>query len=144
MRALPILSLLMVLTLTGPVSARQVAEATLYKSPGCECCEGHAEHLRRDGYKVTVVPTGDMPALKRSYGVPTSLEGCHTILVGGYVVEGHVPDRVIDQLLAERPAVRGIALPGMPEGSPGMSGRKDGPFVVYSFGQGEPELYVLD
>ena len=60
------------------------------------------------------------------------------------MVEGHVPDRVIDQLLAERPAVRGIALPGMPEGSPGMSGRKKGPFVVYSFGRGEPELYVLD
>jgi hypothetical protein len=144
MRALPILSLVMVLALTGPASARQVAEATLYKSPGCEYCEGHAEHLRRDGYRVTVVPTDDMPALKKRYGVPTALEGCHTILVEGYVVEGHVPDRVIDQLLSERPAVKGVSLPGMPEGSPGMSGRKTGPFVIYSFGQGEPELYVLD
>jgi hypothetical protein len=143
MRTLPILSLI-ALTLTSPASARQVAEATLYKSLGCECCEGHAEHLRRDGYRITVVPTEDLSALKRRYGVPASLEGCHTILVGGYVVEGHVPDRVIDQLLAERPAVTGIALPGMPEGSPGMSGEKEGPFVIYSFGRGEPELYVLD
>jgi hypothetical protein len=72
MRALPILSLLTMIPLAGPISAREVAEATLYKSPGCECCEGHAEHLRRDGHRVTVVPTEDLPALKRSHGVPAA------------------------------------------------------------------------
>lgn len=106
-------------------------EATMYKIPFCGCCEGHAEHLRAHGYHVTVVETKDMTLIKRKHDVPQQFEGCHTIEVGGYVVEGHVPAKVIDKLLKERPAIRGIALPGMPDGSPGMSGTKNEPFVIY-------------
>lgn len=113
------------------LGAEDGAQATMYRRPYCSCCDGHAEHLRKNGYKVTVVESDDLAAVKKQSGVPQAFEGCHTILVGGYVVEGHVPATIIDKLLKERPRIRGISLPGMPDGSPGMSGEKSAPFVVY-------------
>lgn len=77
-------------------------------------------HLRENGYPVNEVTTGDVIAVKRQHGVPPRLESCHTALVSGYVLEGHVPADLIDRLLAERPRVAGLAVPGMPIGSPGM------------------------
>ena len=115
---------------------------TLYKSPGCGCCTGHAEHLRAAGYVVTEIESRDQAAIKARYGVPGELEGCHTAVVGNYVVEGHVPAEAVDRLLRERPAIRGIALPGMPDGSPGMSGTKREPFVIYAFGAGAPSVFA--
>lgn len=106
--------------------------ATLYKTPLCGCCEEYATLLRAAGYAVQVIATHDMPLIKRQHRVPAALEGCHTMLIGGYVVEGHVPFEVLARLLAERPAIPGVSLPGMPTGSPGMTGRKAEPFVIYA------------
>jgi hypothetical protein len=125
--------------------ARQ--RATLYKNPQCDCCEGHATYLRGHGYDVTVVPTHDLDAIKSRHGVPERLAGCHTILVGGYVVEGHVPAQTLERLLRERPPIRGISLPGMPQGSPGMTGRKEEPFKIFEFGRNgtdKPAIYAVE
>jgi hypothetical protein len=106
-------------------------DVTMYRQPFCSCCEGHAEHLRAHGFMVKVVETNRLSSLKKKLGVAPQFEGCHTIMIGGYIVEGHVPATVIRRLLKERPAIRGISLPGMPDGSPGMTGTKTGPFVIY-------------
>ncbi len=105
--------------------------ATLYKNPQCSCCEGYAAYLRKNGFEVEVKPTNDLTEISRKAGVPEQLQGCHTMFLEGYVVDGHVPVDVIRKLLSERPAIAGITLPGMPEGSPGMVGTKNGPFTIY-------------
>lgn len=130
--------------LTAPAAARTGSGATavMYKNPGCECCDGHAAALRSAGFEVTLVPTQDLAAVKVRAGVPAALQGCHTILVDGYAVEGHVPVAAVQRLLDERPALRGIALPGMPAGSPGMGGAKIAPFRVLSFGAQGTRLYA--
>jgi hypothetical protein len=118
--------------------------ATLYKSPDCDCCEGYAAYLRRDGFDVTVIPSNDLAVINREHGVPPQLEGCHATLVQGYLVGGHVPIRTVERLLAERPAIRAITLPGMPLGSPGMSGRQVEPFTIYAIGDGPPRVYAVE
>jgi len=95
---------------------------TVYKSPTCGCCSRWIVHLQQAGFVVTAHDTDNVAPIKRQHGVPQALESCHTALVGGYVVEGHVPADVIQRLLRERPAIAGIAVPGMPAGSPGMEG----------------------
>lgn len=122
-------------------------DATLYKNPLCGCCQDHAAYLREHGYRVKEVATHDLDGLRREHGIPEELYGCHTILVGGYVVEGHVSAPVIDRLLRERPKIRGISLPGMPPGSPGMTGRKTEPFHIYEIGDrgsNPPRVYAVD
>jgi hypothetical protein len=122
-------------------------EATLYKNPQCGCCQDHAAYLRRHGYTVKEIETHDLDGLRRQHGVPQQLYGCHMILVGGYVVEGHVSAPIIDRLLRERPKIRGISLPGMPSGSPGMTGAKLEPFKIYEIVErpsGDPRLYAMD
>ena len=106
-------------------------KATLYKSPQCGCCEGYARYLRSNGFGVTVKATNDLAAVSSKAGVPPELEGCHTMFIDDYVIAGHVPVEIIRKLLSERPSLVGVTLPGMPEGSPGMSGTKTAPFVVY-------------
>jgi len=106
--------------------------ATLYKNPQCSCCEGYAQYLDKNGFKVDVKPTNDLAEISQKAGVPDNLEGCHTMFVGGYVVDGHVPVEVIRKLLKEKPAVAGITLPGMPSGAPGMPGPKTGPWTIYA------------
>lgn len=122
-------------------------DATLYKNPLCGCCQDHAAYLRQHGYRVKEVATHDLEGIRIKLGVPQELYGCHTILVGGYVVEGHVSAPIIDRLLRERPRIRGISLPGMPQGSPGMTGTKTEPFQIYEISDrasGEPRVYTLD
>ena len=121
--------------------------ATMYKNPQCQCCEGYARYMRDHGYKVTVVPTHDLDQVKRENGVPEALGGCHTMLVGGYVVEGHVPVSTVERLLRERPPIRGVSLPGMPQGSPGMTGRKREPFTIYELSKepgGKSRVYATE
>lgn len=132
--------------LTGPATAATAsrANAVMYKNPGCECCDGHAAALRSAGLNVKVVPIEDLAALKARAGVPAALQGCHTTMVGGYAVEGHVPVAAVQRMLKEKPAIRGIALPGMPSGSPGMAGPKTAPFKVLSFGAGGAKLYAVE
>lgn len=98
------------------------SEVTVYKSATCGCCNAWIKHLEGNGFTVKAHNVADLDAYKRRYGVTPQLAACHTAVVDGYVVEGHVPASDIKRLLAERPKVRGIAVPGMPRGSPGMEG----------------------
>ncbi len=113
-------------------------EATLYKNPQCGCCTGYADYLRENGYKINIIPTENLSMVKQSHGITDEMEACHTMLIDGYVVEGHVPVSIVDKLLSERPDITGIYLPGMPMGSPGMSGEKEEAFKVYPFTKGKP------
>jgi hypothetical protein len=145
MRILRVLLLIPTLALSTPTGAGESSrQAALYKNPQCGCCEGYADYLRNNGFEVTVKPTHDLPLLHRQYGVPEPLAGCHTTRVEGYVVEGHVPIGPLLRMLAERPAIKGISLPGMPVGSPGMFGEKTAPFTIYEIGDGEPKVYAVE
>ena len=106
----------------------------MHKDPNCGCCSAWAEHLEANGFKVKTVAERDTQSVKRRFAVPQRLISCHTAKVGGYVIEGHVPASAIKRLLRERPAVSGLAVPGMPLGSPGMEvpGKRD-PYDVVSF-----------
>ena len=107
-------------------------QATMYKNPQCICCEGYAAYLRQNGFEVDVKPTNDLAEISQKAGVPEKYQGCHTMFVDGYVVDGHVPVEIVRKLLSERPAIAGITLPGMPSGSPGMTGQKTQTFVIYA------------
>lgn len=124
-------SLVLASALVGaaPVLAGE-KDVMLYKSPECGCCEGYANYLRENGFIVTVKPTHDLAAMSSGAGIPDDLQGCHLTMVDGYVVSGHVPIGTVNKLLTERPDIKGVTLPGMPLGSPGMSGTKEGPFEV--------------
>lgn len=128
----PILFIALLLLSVGVANAGEATKtATLYKNPQCGCCESYADYLRDHGFKVTVKPTHDLGAISRQAGVPEDFQGCHTMIVDGYVVDGHVPVNVVNRLLSERPDIRGITLPSMPLGSPGMNGAKTAPFTIY-------------
>ena len=131
--------------LLGSVVFAGPKDVLLYKNPQCGCCEGYAKYLRKNGYSVTVKPSHDLSLIKRNNGVPEEFEGCHTSLIDGYVVEGHVPVGTINKLLSERPDIKGISLPGMPMGSPGMGGKKEAPFEVHQFtADGKTKLYAVE
>ena len=118
-------------------------EVNMYKNPQCSCCDEYAKYLRQHGFRVTVTPTHNMSLISRQNGVPEKLAGCHTMLIAGYVVEGHVPVGAINKLLKERPNIKGISLPGMPEGSPGMTGRKTEPFRILEISN-EAKVFVVE
>jgi hypothetical protein len=106
----------------------------VYKSATCGCCSGWVAHMRKNGFDVKAVDVDDIEVPKKTYGVPPAASSCHTALVGGYVIEGHVPADAVTRLLRERPNVAGLAVRGMPIGTPGMEmgGQKD-PYVIASF-----------
>jgi hypothetical protein len=104
---------------------------TVYKTPTCGCCEEYIRYLRGHGLPVHGVERDDLAPLKRQWGIPEAMWSCHTARIGPYVVEGHVPVEAIARLWAERPSALGIALPGMPPGSPGMGGARTGPLTIY-------------
>src|SRR5215218_9306717 len=105
-----------------PLSRAQGAApmVTVYKSPTCGCCSKWIEHMRSNGFEVKSTDVEDVSSIKAANGVPREAESCHTALVGGYVLEGHVPADSVKRLLSEKPKVAGLAVPGMPMGSPGM------------------------
>jgi hypothetical protein len=127
-------------------AATETLHASLFKSPQCSCCEGYAAYLRKNGFEVDVKPTNDLAEISSKAGVPEQFQGCHTMFVNGYVVDGHVPVNVIRKLLSERPTIAGITLPGMPEGSPGMTGHKRGPFTIYAVTKdgAPPSIYATE
>jgi len=110
------------LVLAGATRARatDLPRMVVTKDPSCGCCRGWTEHVRAAGFPIEIVESASVGRLKARLGVPQDLAGCHTAEVGGYVVEGHVPAAAIRRLLEERPAATGLAVPGMPVGSPGM------------------------
>lgn len=115
----------------------------VFKSPTCGCCTKWVEHLRKNGFVPTSTNVDDMAPVKARHHVPQAAESCHTALVGGYVIEGHVPAADIRRLLQEKPAVAGLAAPGMPMGSPGMEGASAPPYDVVSFDrQGRTRIFA--
>ncbi|UTW10738.1 DUF411 domain-containing protein [Marinobacterium rhizophilum] len=138
------LLLVMGLLLPGAATAGEPVKGTMYKNPQCGCCQGHADYLAEQGFEIDVIPTDDLTLFKQQHGVPRQLEGCHTLLIDGYVIEGHVPANSIRRLLQERPQIRGIAVPGMPAGSPGMGGQKTAPLAIYELADGMPRVFAVE
>jgi hypothetical protein len=103
----------------------------VYKSEGCGCCEGWIEHLKANGFKVNAQNVASPSDYREKFGIPKELGSCHTGLVQGYALEGHVPASEIKRLLAERPKAIGLAVPSMPLGSPGMEGDRSDPYDVF-------------
>lgn len=103
-----------------PAAAQILPRMIVHRDPNCGCCRAWIEHIRRAGFVVDVIETSELSRIRAELGVPRELAACHTGEIGGYVVEGHVPADAVKQLLSEKPPARGLAVPGMPIGSPGM------------------------
>ncbi len=118
-------------------------KVVVYKSPTCGCCSKWVSHLREAGYEVETNDLNDLSSIKNYYGVQRAFSSCHTAVVEGYVVEGHVPAEYVKRLLEERPDVVGLTVPGMPIGSPGMEGPNPQPYDVFSFDKaGRTEVFA--
>jgi hypothetical protein len=126
----------MAAVLARPAVAAQAQEATItvHRDPSCGCCAGWVQHLRDAGFVVQVEETADLDAVRNRLGIPSDLAACHTAEVAGYLIEGHVSAAAVRRLLSERPIAKGLAVPGMPIGSPGMEGGKPEPYTVVLFG----------
>lgn len=129
-RSTALLAALLAALLSTQAFAAQTI-VTLYKDLQCTCCEAHAKYLEEQGFKVEVKPVPDLHSINQKAGVPNALEGCHTSFIGGYVVIGHVPVDAIRKLLAERPKIVGISIPGMPANLPGMPGTRSHPVAIH-------------
>lgn len=140
----PKLALLAALAISVPLPAMAAGiPVTLYKNPNCGCCDAWASDLEANGFTVNKVDTEDLAAVAKRYGVPENLEGCHTAIVGGYVVEGLVPAKYVKDLLKQHPATKGIALPGMPTGVPGMPGERSQKLKIYYLESGSaPKVFA--
>jgi hypothetical protein len=133
--------------LAGAVAPRVFAQPPqkieVFKSPTCGCCENWVSHVRASGFAPAATNLDDMTTVKTRYHVPAALQSCHTAVVAGYVIEGHVPAGDIKRLLKERPAIAGLAVPGMPTGSPGMEGPNARPYDVVAFDkQGKTRVFA--
>jgi hypothetical protein len=128
-----LLALSMVFVGSYRIRGQASPKIEVYKDPTCSCCSNWVAHLQREGFATTVTDVASIESVKIKYHVPQQLQSCHTALVGGYVIEGHVPASDIRRLLKERPSVVGLAVPGMPIGSPGMEGASGKPYNVLSF-----------
>ena len=115
-------------------AAAKTSSILVHKDPDCSCCSGWVRHLQSAGFVVTVDKTKDLRSVRGRLGVPADLAACHTAEVDGYVLEGHVPAVAVQRLLEKRPAATGLAVPGMPAGSPGMEGGAPQPYDVVLFG----------
>lgn len=127
-----------------PMADANAAEITVYKSPTCGCCKDWVDHLRDEGFKVITRDRDNMDAIKSTYGVKRNLQSCHTAVVDGYVVEGHVPASDIKRMLQQKPKIVGLSAPGMPQKSPGMQAASEKPagYDVLSFDQqGKTQVY---
>ena len=140
-RHLIVLVCLIVLFSGIPIASAATA-VTVYKSPTCECCTNYVQYLEKNGFTVSAINKDDMDAIKKRYGTARAAS-CHTTLINGYVVEGHVPVRAIRKMLREKPGIIGISAPGMPQNSPGMGEEKPGTLTIYAIPKGNTELTVF-
>jgi hypothetical protein len=142
MKLLNRLLIALALTLAGASTAQAATEMTVHKSPTCGCCEAYVDYLRENGFSVKTVDESDMDAIKDKYGM-SHIASCHTALVNGYVIEGHVPVNAIRKLLKEKPPIIGISAPGMPPNSPGMGEMKKGTLTIYAVPKNGRAPYVF-
>ena len=123
------------LALAAPAAWAENSKAVVYKSPTCGCCSKWIDHLEKNGFEVEAKDVPDVTPIKRANGVPPRLTACHTAMVGGYFIEGHVPAEDVKRLLEERPEIAGLTVPGMPMGSPGMEGPRSERYRVLAVGR---------
>jgi hypothetical protein len=128
----------------APATASEAGSViTVYKSPSCGCCQLWVDYLKANGFEVKTIDMDDLSEIKTASGVPRPIQTCHTAVVGGYVIEGHVPADVITKLLKEQPKIAGIGVPGMPVGSPGMPGSPVEHYDVLSWDKtGKTSVYA--
>lgn len=115
---------------------------TLYKSQSCGCCTGYANFLKSKGFQVEIIDIQDISVVKDKYNIPMNMRSCHTSVIDNYFVEGHMPIEAINKLLEEKPDIEGIALSGMPSGSPGMPGKKIEEWKIYSIKNEIPSEFI--
>jgi len=116
---------------------------TVYKSPSCGCCRSWIAYMKKEGFDLKVIDMDDLSDIKRSAGVFSAMESCHTGLIGSYVVEGHVPADLIRKMLAEQPKILGLSVPGMVNGPPGMDEGPKQPYQVIAFTRdGKSSVYA--
>ena len=116
--------------IAGAATTTATPVVDVYKSASCGCCTAWIEHLQKNGFTVRAHDVADAPAYRAKFGIPDELGSCHTGMVDGYALEGHVPAREIKRLLAQRTKAVGLAVPGMPHGSPGMETGRSDPYDV--------------
>ena len=139
----PFSRVLFVLALVLSLDVHGAGESvTVYKIATCGCCKMWVEHLKANGFQVTAQDVPSTAPYRQKYGVPDSLQSCHTAVVGGYVIEGHVPAAEIKRILREHPTAKGLAVPGMPLGSPGMEASRSDTYSVVLVGpSGKVSVY---
>ncbi|MGB3766299.1 MAG: DUF411 domain-containing protein [Phormidesmis sp.] len=122
------------LTQPAALARGSVSQLTVYRSPTCGCCEEWVAHMKSAGFQIDDNVTSQMETIRQTYGVPEKLSSCHTAIIDGYVVEGHVPAADVQRLLSEKPDVVGLTAPGMPVGAPGMEMKnRSDPYTVFAF-----------
>ena len=114
----------------------------VFKTPSCGCCYGYVLFLEKEQFNVKETDMRSLHSIKQKYNIPLEMQSCHTTIIGKYFIEGHVPLEAVNKLLKEQPEIDGIALPGMPIGTPGMPGKKEEPFVVYQLIDGKFSIFM--
>ena len=114
----------------------------VFKTPSCGCCYGYVLFFEEEKFKVKQTDMRSLHTIKKRYNIPLEMQSCHTTVLGKYFIEGHVPLEAINKLLKEQPDIDGIALPGMPIGTPGMPGEKEEPFVIYQLIDGKYSIFM--
>ena len=114
----------------------------VFKTPSCGCCYGYVLFLEKEKFNVKQTDMRSLHSIKQKYNIPLEMQSCHTTIIGKYFIEGHVPLEAVNKLLKEQPNIDGIALPGMPIGTPGMPGKKEEPFVVYQLINGKFSIFM--
>ena len=122
------------------INTKQVVE--VFKTPSCGCCYGYVLFLEKEKFKVKQTDMRSLHTIKQKYNIPLEMQSCHTTIMGKYFIEGHVPLEAVNKLLKEQPDIDGIALPGMPIGTPGMPGDKDEPYVIYQLKDGKSSIFM--
>ena len=122
------------------INNKQIVE--VFKTPSCGCCYGYVLFLEEEKFKVKQTDMRSLHAIKQKYNIPVEMQSCHTTIMGNYFIEGHVPFEAVNKLLKEQPDIDGIALPGMPIGTPGMPGDKEEPYIIYQLKDGKSSVFM--
>ena len=143
-----LISFILILSfVTNKQDASAVTKASKYnvevfKTSSCGCCYGYVLFLEKEKFKVKKTDMRSLHSIKKKYNIPLEMQSCHTTILGKYFIEGHVPIEAINKLLKEQPDIDGIALPGMPIGTPGMPGEKEEPYIIYQLVDGKSSVFM--